>query len=264
MARPMTELASAFGPSAPIPEFIPICLRIGPFTSTMLALEVVESIYGTWLASARITGRYSGLAPAMTAMMATFSTVNGRIVSKGTGVFFNQFIRLVAGAFQHRGHSLCCREYDWIIVGPVLVLKQALQVIFRIRGQKSGFGRRLGRDPGLLFLSSQRFCQTVDDRLHYGLAADLILAFEIGFQHFFLKACKRIRHPDETEGHAGVVFEMGTNPEGHNVFIRKRHGGNTILFFQSSGKAAHGREAAPSAGNADDYPIPPVGGYLLP
>ena len=62
---------------APMPQFMPISLRIGPLTTTMAADDdEVEPRADTCEAAiARITGKYSGLAPAMTAFTATFSTV---------------------------------------------------------------------------------------------------------------------------------------------------------------------------------------------
>ena len=69
-----------YGPSAPIPEFIPISFRIGPLTTTMLPIEDMldwrpESPVD---ARARITGKCSGAAPAITAFTATFSTVDSQ------------------------------------------------------------------------------------------------------------------------------------------------------------------------------------------
>ena len=77
-ALPMVALARLWGPMAPVPEFMPISLRIGPFTMIMFAIEVVELPKGAMVAMARITGKYSGRAPAMTALTATFSTVRRR------------------------------------------------------------------------------------------------------------------------------------------------------------------------------------------
>src|SRR6187402_749839 len=60
-----------------MPQFIPISLRIGPLTTTIAAdeLEVEPRADTPDAASARITGKYSGLAPDITAFTATFSTV---------------------------------------------------------------------------------------------------------------------------------------------------------------------------------------------
>jgi len=56
---------------------MPISWRIGPLTTAMLVIEVVllDLAVDPLAASASITGKYSGRAPAMTAFTATFSTV---------------------------------------------------------------------------------------------------------------------------------------------------------------------------------------------
>ena len=76
-ARPMVALAWSYGPIAPMPVFMPSSWRIGPLTTAIVVDEVVlEGRAVTPLAAiARITGRYSGRAPAITAFTATFSTV---------------------------------------------------------------------------------------------------------------------------------------------------------------------------------------------
>src|SRR5439155_20323090 len=63
---------------APVRAFIPISWRIGPLTTTMAAIELVvlPRALTPLEAKARITGKYSGRAPAITAFTATFSTVN--------------------------------------------------------------------------------------------------------------------------------------------------------------------------------------------
>src|SRR5215471_1981815 len=73
----MVALAWLYGPIAPVPAFIPISWRTGPLTTTMeaIALELLLRAVTPEAATARITGKYSGRAPAMTALTATFSTV---------------------------------------------------------------------------------------------------------------------------------------------------------------------------------------------
>src|SRR5262245_16658149 len=63
---------------APMPQFMPISLRIGPLTTAIdeAELEVDERADSSDEAIARITGRYSGRAPAITAFTATCSTVS--------------------------------------------------------------------------------------------------------------------------------------------------------------------------------------------
>src|SRR5919199_6013410 len=76
-ARPIVALAWLYGPIAPVPAFMPISPRIGPFTTAIAAtaLEDDPRAVTPVAASARITGKYSGRAPAITAFTATFSTV---------------------------------------------------------------------------------------------------------------------------------------------------------------------------------------------
>ena len=66
---------------------MPISRRIGPLTTEMVANEVVLLDRAVWplAASARMTGRYSGRAPAMTALTATFSTVSSQNSRKRAG-----------------------------------------------------------------------------------------------------------------------------------------------------------------------------------
>ena len=59
---------------------MPISSRIGPLTIAIVANDVVELERPVMplAIAARMTGRYSGRAPAMTALTATFSTVNSQ------------------------------------------------------------------------------------------------------------------------------------------------------------------------------------------
>src|ERR1700740_3475544 len=60
-----------------MPQFMPISWRIGAFTTAMLVIDVVllDLAVDPLAASARITGKYSGRAPAIAAFTAPFSTV---------------------------------------------------------------------------------------------------------------------------------------------------------------------------------------------
>src|SRR5580700_5059038 len=72
---------------APTPQFMPISWRIGPLTTTIIAeeLELDERAESSEAASARITGKYSGRAPAITAFTATCSTENSQAARNSTG-----------------------------------------------------------------------------------------------------------------------------------------------------------------------------------
>ena len=84
-----------------MPQFIPISLRIGPLTTTIAAdeLEVEPRADTSDAAIARITGKYSGFAPAMTAFTATFSTVYSQATRNSVGCMrptISSGLRLVA------------------------------------------------------------------------------------------------------------------------------------------------------------------------
>src|SRR5580692_11144677 len=66
---------------------MPISWRIGPLTTTIIAeeLELDERAESSEAASARITGKYSGRAPAITAFTATCSTENSQAARNSTG-----------------------------------------------------------------------------------------------------------------------------------------------------------------------------------
>ena len=83
----MVALAWLYGPMTPMPESMPISLRIGPFTTDIVANELVllERAVCPLAAIARITGKYSGRAPAITALTATFSTVNSQASRNAVG-----------------------------------------------------------------------------------------------------------------------------------------------------------------------------------
>ena len=110
----------------------------------------------------------------------------------------------------------------------------------------------------------QGFGQTVDDGLHHGLATHLVLAFDEGPVYFPGHAREGERETDETQGLAGAVFLMGAKTEGHDVDAAHGYGGDMIGCFQLMGVTAHGRDAAVSTGDADDYPVSMVIGNLLP
>src|SRR6476661_2561326 len=63
-----------------MPQFIPSSVRIGPLTTASAVIEVVLLDFAVMplAASARTTGKYSGRQPAITALTATFSTVNSQ------------------------------------------------------------------------------------------------------------------------------------------------------------------------------------------
>src|SRR5213083_3138917 len=83
----MVALAWLYGASAPVPAFILISRRIGPLTTAIAAIELVvlPRALTPVAASARIRGKYSDRAPAITAFTATFSTVYCQASRKWVG-----------------------------------------------------------------------------------------------------------------------------------------------------------------------------------
>ena len=83
MARPMVALARWPGPNTLTPEFRARSFVAGPLTTASTAAPIVLTVmacrlnWGSHIAStaARTVGKYSGKHPAITAFMATFSTV---------------------------------------------------------------------------------------------------------------------------------------------------------------------------------------------
>ena len=135
-ARPMTALAWLNGLSAPRPEFMPISSRMGPFTMAMRENEVVElgMEASSLAASARMTGRCSGPAPAMTALTATFSTVYSSLSwSMVTVIRPTTSVGVGGGAGEHPGHPLLRGEHDGQTVGPVGFQEQPVKVLLFVR-----------------------------------------------------------------------------------------------------------------------------------
>ena len=111
-----------------MPQFMPISLRIGPLTTTIAAIELVvlPRALTPLAARARITGKYSGRAPAITALTATFSTVNSQCCAKLVRAHVpDDFVRLAARVRQHFRHALFGRQDDRQLVGPIVLQEQA-------------------------------------------------------------------------------------------------------------------------------------------
>ena len=118
-----------------MPEFISISLRIGPFTTTIAAEdEVVEPRAETPdAASARMTGKYSGRAPAITAFTATFSTVYSQATRNSVACMrptISSGLRLVSASIAC--DALLGRQHDRQEVGPAVLVELALEVFFGI------------------------------------------------------------------------------------------------------------------------------------
>ena len=119
-----------------MPEFMPIWSRMGPFTTTILAKEVVEvkSEVTPVDAMAKITGKYSGFAPAMTALIATFSTVYSHASWGGRWAHLgHHLIGSVTCSLEHLGNLLLRGKYDRKTIRPPILEEELLQILWGIR-----------------------------------------------------------------------------------------------------------------------------------
>ena len=122
----MVALARLPCPKALIPEFIPMARLTGPLTTmTGPTNQVVASTpcmlnssVHTASTALKTTGRYSGRHPAMTALIATFSTVAGARLG-GTVATTSSGSR--DGAVEHGQHPGLCGRHDGKPVGPAPV-----------------------------------------------------------------------------------------------------------------------------------------------
>ena len=189
-----------------MPEFMPISLRIGPLTSAMVANDVVELERPVMpLASAaRMTGRYSGLAPAMTALTATFSTVNSQNSRNAVGrrrPTTSSRARLVPASIASTRSSVGST------IGrksrPALLDEQALEVLLGV-GVEQRRGRAVEGHAGEV-LVVERLRQPLDDELHERPAVDGVLAVDVGAQ----LAASSARRPAGDEDLAGRRHPVG-------------------------------------------------------
>ena len=132
----MVALARLPWPRALMPEFIPMARATGPLTTrTGPTNQVVASTpcmlnssVHTASTAASTTGRYSGRHPAMTALIATFSTVAGARVGRHDRHYF---VGRPAGAVEHGQDPPFGGRYDGKTVGPAPV-PHGLQLVLQL------------------------------------------------------------------------------------------------------------------------------------
>ena len=118
-----------------MPASMPISLRIGPLTTEIVANDVVLLDRAVWplAAIARITGKYSGRAPAITALTATFSTVNSQNSRKRVGRIRPTTLsggRLVP--LQHPRDAFLGRQCDRQEIRPAILDEQRLEIVLGV------------------------------------------------------------------------------------------------------------------------------------
>ena len=166
-----------------MPEFMPISLRIGPLTIARVAKDVVELERPVipLASAARMTGRYSGRAPAMTALTATFSTVNSQNSRNAVGrrrPTTSSRARLVPASMASTRSSVGST------IGRKSVQRSATKSCWRfssVSGSSSGWGGAIEGQAGEV-LVVERLGEPFDDELHERPAVDGILAVDVGAQ----------------------------------------------------------------------------------
>ena len=183
-----------------MPEFIAISLRIGPLTTVIVANELVllDLAEMPLDASARMTGKYSGRAPAITALTATFSTVNSQPLAEcGRAELADDLVRRMTGPFEHRLDARLRRQHDRQRVRPVVVLEEPMEVVLGV-GFDQPRSRTLERQPLQIGLVKRRR-EALEHPLHERPLGDGILAFDVGAQVRGRTVHDRLRHIRLTE-----------------------------------------------------------------
>src|SRR6516225_7962745 len=180
-----------------MPAFMPISPRIGPLTTTIAEaeLDVLLRAVTCEAASARMTGKYSGLAPAMTAFTATFSTVYSHETRNSTGCMrptISSGLRLVCASIAATRFSV------GRTMGSPSV--QLFSRNWRCRlSSVSGSSRRGVVRSNVVVMLRGRSCiehagEPGDDLLHDRAAGEGIVAIDVGLELGRALAHDRLRH----------------------------------------------------------------------
>ena len=222
---------------------------MGPLTTAMAAAELVVLARALTCvdARARITGKYSGLAPAITALTATFSTVYSQ-ASCGPHLSDN-LIGILARAPQHCLDPRLGGQDDGQLVRPVLVEEALVEIVFGVRlAQKAG-GSIECDDLGLVGI--QRAREGLEHFRHERTAGDGIVAVDVGPQLRGCLAHHGLRDDDESLlRHAPCqCLRPGERLEDVSLDGGCRH---SVFGFNSDALVGDRRCARTSVANADD------------
>jgi hypothetical protein len=104
----------------------------------------------------------------------------------------DHFVRLATGVGQHGRHALFGGQDDRQVIGPEIVLEQAVQVLLGIGFHQPG-GRALERDL-LQILVVEGHGEPLDHLPHHGPTRDGVVAVDIGAQLLGRLAHHGLRH----------------------------------------------------------------------
>src|SRR5580658_917014 len=177
---------------APTPAFMPISLRIGPFTTAIIADELDELLRAesSDAASARITGKYSGRAPAITAFTATCSTVYSQAARNSTGC---RWPTISPGGWLVALSMASTRSRVGSTIGSLSVQLFSRNCCCRLSSVSGPIGPAIGTSmPGMNAV--QRRGQRLDHLLHHRPAGDRVVAADVGGEFGRRLAHHRLRH----------------------------------------------------------------------
>src|ERR1700722_7503369 len=177
---------------APTPAFMPISLRIGPFTTAIIADELEELLRAesSDAASARITGKYSGRAPAITAFTATCSTVNCQAARNSTGC---KWPTISSGGWLVPANMASARSRVGSTIGSLSVQLFSKNNRCRLSSVSGPITAATG--ASMTGMSAvQRRCQRHNHLLHHRTAGDRIVAVHVSSKLLRGFAHHRLRH----------------------------------------------------------------------
>src|SRR3984885_8855979 len=177
---------------APTPQFMPISLRIGPLTTTIIAeeLELDERAESSEAASARITGKYSGRAPAITAFTATCSTVNSQAARNSTGC---RWPTMSSGAWLVALSMASTRSRVGSTIGNLSVQLFSRNSCCRLSSVSGPISPATGTSMAGMN-AVQRRGQRLDHLLHHRPAGDRVVAVNVSGELGRRLAHHRLRH----------------------------------------------------------------------
>src|SRR5580693_1846808 len=177
---------------APTPQFMPIWLRIGPLTTTITAdeLELDERAERSEAASARMTGKYSGRAPAITAFTATCSTVNSQAARNSTGC---KWPTILSGGWLVPLSMASTRSRVGNTIGSLSVQLLSRNSFCRLSSLSGPISPVSGASmPGMSAVQRRR--QRLHHFLHHRAAGDRVAAVDVGGELGRGLAHHRLRH----------------------------------------------------------------------
>src|SRR5580693_8413419 len=216
---------------APTPQFIPISWRIRPLTTTIIAeeLELDERADSSEAASARITGKYSGRAPAITAFTATCSTVYSQAARNSTGC---RWPTISSGGWLVALSMASTRSRVGNTIGSLSVQLFSRNSCCRLSSVSGPIGPATGISVAGMN-AFQRRGQRLDHLLHHRPAGDRVVAVDVSGELGCRLAHHRLRHERTRRlgepGHPGdrrhhLVELVGVQGDGrHAVFGFERY-----------------------------------------